>query len=234
VSTEGYRTALAGVVALLAVAGCARVIGLGNGYYVVMDEVGTNTDAGPGSGGAGGASAGSGGTLDSGGLLDGGVTAGASDTPDGPLCSEHALTAKSTWVVSASSQNSGDPPSNITDNTSSRWSTGKPQSGNEWLQVDFRQTVNIRRVNLQQGSYSNDYPRMYSLYVSDTDTDLTGTALASGVGTAGVTTTIELPKTSSGRYLLIRQLGTSLSWWSVEEIEMSCFDGSLESANPPG
>jgi hypothetical protein len=40
-----------------------------------------------------------------------------------------------------------------------------------------------------------------------------------------VTTTIVLPGTFAGRYLLVKQLGSSLSWWSVEEIEVSCFDG---------
>jgi hypothetical protein len=31
-----------------------------------------------------------------------------------------------------------------------------------------------------------------------------------------------LPSLASGRYLLIKQLGTSLSWWSVQEVEISC------------
>lgn len=107
-----------------------------------------------------------------------------------------------------------------------RWATGKAQSGDEWLQIDFGATVNLRSVNLQQGTtYSNDYPRSYAVVVSNTDKDLNGTVRASGVGTSGVTTTITMSKFYSGRYLLIKQLGSSLSWWSVVEIEVSCSDG---------
>jgi hypothetical protein len=239
VSTEGYGTALTSVVALLALAGCARVIGLGNDYYEVAGEVaaggasGAGVSGTSGTGGANTPDAGNGGTLDGGGLVDGGGTGGVGGTPDGPICSEHAITAKSTWVASASSHQNGSPASNLTDNTSARWSTGKPQSGDEWLQIDFGQTVYVRRVNLQQGADANDYPRMYTLSVSDVDNNLTGSALASGVGSSGVTTTIELPKPFAGRYLLIKQLGSSLSWWSVEEIEVVCFDGSLGSISPP-
>jgi hypothetical protein len=80
---------------------------------------------------------------------------------------------------------------------------------------------------------SNDYPRMYSLCVSDISVDLNCTALASGVGDSGVTTTIQLSKPFAGRYLLIKQLGTSLSWWSVEEIEVVCFDGNLGGTSSP-
>ena len=115
-----------------------------------------------------------------------------------------------------------------------RWSTGKPQAGNEWLQIDFGRSSYVRRINLQQGNGmdSNDYPRMYSVYVSDIENDLNGDVLASGVGSAGVTTTIELSKPFLGRYLLIRQLGSSISWWSVDEIEVVCFDGALGSVSP--
>jgi F5/8 type C domain len=241
VSTEGYRTALAGVVALLALAGCARVIGLGSDYFV--DDVAPSGASGMS--GASSADAASGGTLDGGGTVDGGGTldgggpqaggGGVGGTPDGPICSEHTITAKATWVASASSHSPGEPASNVIDNTTARWSTGKPQSGDEWLQIDFGQTVYIRRVNLQQGTAdSNDYPRMYSLCVSDISVDLSCTALASGVGDSGVTTTIQLSKPFAGRYLLIKQLGSSLSWWSVEEIEVSCFDGDLGSTGSPG
>jgi hypothetical protein len=232
VRTEGYRIALTSVVALLASAGCARVIGLGSNYYVpgeVGTDVGTGGESESGGAGNGGTPDGSGGS-EVGGAL--GALAGTGGIPDGPICSEHPITTKSTWVASASSQYTDNPPSNLIDNTVARWSTGKPQSGDEWLQIDFGQQVYIRRVNLQQGADSNDYPRMYSLYISDTDTNLMGSSLAMGVGSSGVTTTIELSRPFLGRSLLIKQLGSSLSWWSVEELEVSCFDGSLGSVTP--
>ena len=153
-------------------------------------------------------------------------TAGSGGSIATPLCADHPITAKATWVASASHQSTTPKnlPSALTDNTTARWSSGKPQSGDEWLQVDFGATVNLRGINLQQGSDTNDYPRSYAVYVSDTNGDLSGIVRASGVGTSGVTTTILLPKIFSGQYLLIKQLGSSLSWWSVAEIEVSCVD----------
>ena len=143
-----------------------------------------------------------------------------------PSCSDHPITAKSNWVPLASHQapSVSSPYTNLIDGTMARWATGKAQSGDEWLQIDFGATVNIRGINLQQGTYANDYPRSYTVVVSNTDKDLNGTVRASGVGTSGVTTTITMPKFYSGRYLLIKQLGSSLSWWSVVEIEASCSD----------
>jgi hypothetical protein len=100
----------------------------------------------------------------------GGVgTAGGGGTLGSPLCSDHPLSARSKWVASASQQFT--PASSMLDGSSSRWSTGQAQSGNEWLQIDFGSTVSIRRINLQQGRYSNDYPRNYAVYVCDTTPD---------------------------------------------------------------
>ena len=59
-------------------------------------------------------------------------------------------------------------PANLLDGKITRWSTGKAQSGDEWLQLDFGATVTINHVNLQQGDDTNDYPRTYSVIVSNT------------------------------------------------------------------
>jgi hypothetical protein len=202
-SPTRFRRALSLALVLQALAGCAGVIELDNGYYLAPDKVGS---AGVSGVGAGGGSAGSGGASDS--------------SP----CGEHPITAKSTWVANASSQYDTNPPSSLIDNSTARWSSGKPQSGDEWLQIDFGAPVSIRSINLQQGADRNDYPRMYAIFISDTDTDLTGAVRASGVGSSGDSTTSVLTHSLLGRYLLIKQLGMSLSWWSVEELEVSCFD----------
>jgi hypothetical protein len=175
---------------------------------------------------------GSGGAVETGGAVgvagaSGGGVAGGGGGVSVVMCADHPLNAKSGWIATASSQSSTpkNPPSALVDNMTARWSSGKPQSGDEWIQVDFGATVNLRSVNLQQGADTNDYPRSYAVIVSDTKNDLTGVVRASGVGTSGVTTTILLPKVFSGRYLLLKQLGSSLSWWSVAEVEVSCVDG---------
>ena len=106
-----------------------------------------------------------------------------------------------------------------------RWTTGKPQSGDESLQVDFGETVALSQINLQQAeANANDYPRSFAVIVSDVDQNLNATPNVSGMGKSGISSTILLPAIASGRYLLIKQLGTSLSWWSAVELEVSCVD----------
>jgi hypothetical protein len=189
---------------------------------------GTNAGAGApsgGTGGGGGMGGKAGGGMGGGGMGGGGAT-GTGGMPSGPLCSDHVLTARSSWVATAShfdSTNSG-VPANLLDNTKTRWSTGKAQSGNEWLQIDFGATVTLNHINLQQGDDINDYPRSYSVIVSDTPKDLSGSVKLTASGKSGVSTAILLPALASGRYVLIKQTGSSLSWWSAEEIEVSCAD----------
>lgn len=192
-----------------------------------MGGGGNGGHAGSAGGGAGGNNGGGGnGGGGAGGVSGGAGTAGTGGGGAGnqPKCSDHPLTARSSWVASAShydSKNSG-VPANLLDNAITRWSTGKPQSGDEWLQLDFGSKVTLNDINLQQGDDTNDYPRGYQVIVSDTAQDLNGTVLLSGAGKSGVSTAISLPALASGRYLLIKQTGSSLSWWSAEEIEVSC------------
>ena len=213
---------------LHALPGCSRVIGLGGEYYVALDEGGAGASANHGGGGSqsdGGGGMGGGGVsgLSGGGSGGGGGDAGSSAGAS-PLCEMYPIPARATWLPTASSHGPNDPVSAIDDNTTARWSTGKAQSGDEWVQIDFGKTVAIRSVNLQQGSDPNDYPRMYSVTISDTKDDLSGPAVFSGEGTTGVSTTTVLSQPHAGRYLLIKQLGVSLSWWSVDELEVGCID----------
>lgn len=217
---------------VLALAHCGRVIGLRDDYYAAEVDTGGSGEAsfGGATAGAGessgGAAAGSKGGHGGGGdMQSADAGEGSGGAPDQALCAEHPLTPVSTWVPSASSEHLMETAAALTDSSAKRWSTGKPQSGDEWVQIDFGKPVGVRRINLQQGTAnSNDYPRQYAVRVSDTKDDFAGAASVSGVGTSGVTTTIVLPRVYTGRYLLVRQLGSSLSWWSAEEIEVSCFD----------
>jgi hypothetical protein len=178
------------------------------------------------SGGKGGANGGSGGAPTTAGTGGNGGSAGggAGGGPSIPLCGDHPLTARATWTATASHPTSGDMPANLLDGKVTRWSTGKAQSGDEWLQIDFGAAVTFNHVNLQQGDDTNDYPRNYSVIVSNAAKDLSGTVRGTGSGKSGVSTAILLPALATGRYLLIRQTATSLSWWSAEEIEVSCSD----------
>ena len=184
---------------------------------------GGEASSGAGSGGEGGSGGGSqGGNGGSGDSGEGGSGGGE----QGPLCNDHPLTTRASWIPSASHDDTGKAlVSNVIDNAATRWTTGKPQSGDEWLQLDFTTAVSLNQINLQQsGTNTNDYPRSYTVIVSDTPDDLGGAVRASGAGQAGVSTAITLPDLATGRFLMIKQLGTSLSWWSAVEIEVSCVD----------
>ncbi len=212
------------VLALQAIPGCGRVIGLGNEYYVV-DEGGAGVVSSRG----GASGEGFGGNGDSGGRAGSAgndISGDAGAPPNALLCQMYPIPPRVVWVPTASSHGPNDPVSGLTDNMPARWSSGKPQSGDEWIQIDFGKTVGIRSINLQQGHGTdvNDYPRMYSVTISDIFYDFGGPALFAGEGTSGVSTTTILSQPHAGRYLLIKQLGTSLSWWSVDELEVGCID----------
>lgn len=186
---------------------------------------GGTTATGGASGGKGGSGSGSGGLGGTGGAT-GSAGSGTAGGAAIPACSDHPLKARSAWIASASHSDSASSgiPANLLDGKITRWSSGKPQTGDEWLQIDFGAVATINHVNLQQGDDTNDYPRAYAVIVSNTPKDTSGTVRVSGSGKSGVSTAILLPALASGRYLLIKQSSSSLSWWSAEEIEVSCAD----------
>ena len=235
----------------LALAGCGRVLDFRDDYYVAAsgfggagDSAGSSALGGShseGGGGEGGSPIATGGNSGEGGSGGSSIaTAGDGGGGSSPVgeagmsnagapsvthCADNPITAEASWTPTASPTDPKYPPSAVIDGTSARWTTGVPQAGGQWLQIDFGKPVGIRRVNLQQGmTYGNDYPRGYQVVVSNTSENLKGPIATTGVGMSGVTTTIVLPQVLVGRYLLIEQTDTSLSWWSIEEIEVSCFD----------
>lgn len=139
--------------------------------------------------------------------------------------------SRSGWTASASSSNltnaPGDllynPPENTLDgNLSTRWSSGKPQAGDEWFQIDFGRTVTVSSLVLDMGEDADvqsylDYARAYSVSVSDSSEDLSADSLAEGEGAAPITE-ISLQGGALGRYLLVRQTGQSTDWWSIHEL----------------
>jgi hypothetical protein len=106
-----------------------------------------------------------------------------------------------------------------------RWSSGKDQAGDEWLQVDFGVAVKLTRVTLVLGASVDDYPRKFAARLSSTSQNMAAPVLDSGMGAQGADTVLDFPAGSVGRYLLISQLGTATGlWWSVAEIEAECAD----------
>lgn len=198
--------------------GDGGVFSADDGEPMVVGDAGSQTRAGSSNGGSftlGGA--GSGGLAGSGG--SGGSSGGG---PVDPACTDHPLSAGATWLPSASASSINDPPAHMVDgNLNARWSTGKEQAGDEWIQIDFGMTVALSSVTLAAGADTNDFPRAYALRVSATALDFAAPILASGGGKVG-DNTITLAKVATGRYLTIKQTATSLSWWSISELTVTC------------
>ena len=200
-----------------------------------VDDGGNDGASGTGASEAGGADIDAAADADGEDATDG---AGGTDGGDGgdgrTTCASYPLSAKSTWVVTASHSSLGNsqesdplynPPSHAHDgNIGERWSTGKPQTGNEWLQIDFGRSVAIAQVTLQLGTSSADYPRGYTARVSEMPLDFAAPILSSGAGQSSADTVITLGVPAIGRYLVISQTGSASSWWSVAEANVACAD----------
>jgi hypothetical protein len=199
----------------------------GKGGSSGIDFADTDAVDADGTGGTGGA-----------GGIDATADADGADGPDGSdgaaVCAQYPLSAKATWIATASHSSLGNsqesdplynPPSHAHDGViAERWSTGKPQSGNEWLQIDFGRSVAITQVTLQLGTNSSDYPRGYAARVSEMPLDFAAPVLVTGVGQPSVDSVMVLAPPAVGRYLLIAQTGSASSWWSVAVASVACSD----------
>jgi glucosylceramidase len=104
----------------------------------------------------------------------------------------------------------------VDDDASTRWSTDAAQTPGQQLQVDLGHRETFRRVVLDTGASTGDFPRSWTLQVSN---DASGwRTLASGTGT-GQLTTIDVPRTHA-RYLRVLSTGSADSWWSVADLRL--------------
>jgi hypothetical protein len=166
-------------------------------------------------GGAGrGGTAGTGGAGGSRGGADGGATDG------GAKCGDHAISPKSTWIATAAF-NTSLAPLAVDADVTTRYTSGKFQTGDEWLQVDFGALATVDRVTLDTSS-PGDYPVHWQVRLTATSMDLTVPLVIEGDGTSP-NIVISFPRPFTGRYLLVSQTGASTThWWSVHDVNVSC------------
>jgi hypothetical protein len=113
-------------------------------------------------------------------------------------------------------------------NLDTKWLTGAPQGGAEWLRIAFDREVDVGRLVVQTSRFGvGDYPR--SLVVESETADGSRAPLYSGSflpalirglasGRAGSPAVIDLPSNRT-RALWIRQTGRSDRWqWAVHEL----------------
>lgn len=121
------------------------------------------------------------------------------------------------------------PASNAFDaNTATRYLSGKPQAGDEWLEIDLKVTAALDGLTIYTApANGNDYTRHYEVRLSGTSGNMAAPLIVEGDGVAG-TTTIIFPDTEMGRYLLISQTGMVSGvapddyWWSIHDITIDC------------
>ena len=132
---------------------------------------------------------------------------------------------RSSWLVSASATGGADVAAGAVDTTAgTRWATGLAQSGaaTQSYTIDMGSAQAFDKVTLDSGA---DYARSYQVYASN-DSANWGTAIATGSGTAAITTITFAQK--SARFLQIRQLtnaGTT-AWWSIYDLNVYSPGGS--------
>src|SRR5882724_4479938 len=172
---------------------------------------GSGTGGAPSGGGGGGGKASGG----SGGKASGGAGGGGNAQCGG------SIPAKTTWKGSALPEANDAPPSNVFDgDDTTRFTTGQPQMGGEWLEIDFGASVTINQITMHTNN--NDYFRHYQLRLSNTANDAAAAILKEGDGMTG-SITVTLPQTHSGRFLNIRQAGmVTPTWWSLHEVSVAC------------
>jgi glucosylceramidase len=103
----------------------------------------------------------------------------------------------------------------VDDDASTRYSTGQAQAPGEYLQVDFGRRLPVAQLVLDCGASTGDYPRGYSVTVSNDGTNWSQ-PVAAGAGT-GQITAINL----DGRpvqYVRITLTASDPDWWSVADV----------------
>jgi len=104
----------------------------------------------------------------------------------------------------------------VDDDASTRWTTGTAQQPGQILQVDLGAVAAARRLVLDTGPDTSDYPRGYA--VSTSTDGVTWSPPVTGSG-AGQLTTVALAG-DAVRYLRIMQTATAPQWWSVADLRV--------------
>ena len=136
---------------------------------------------------------------------------------------------RSKWILSAS-HNANQVGRMVDNAASTRWSSGTPQSPDQYITIDLTERLNFNRIKLDSSGSANDYPRAYSVFVSSDGINW-GSPITTGIG-SGRVTEISL-SAQAARYIRISQVGSNANfWWSVHELEV--FSGvNADPAEPP-
>lgn len=101
----------------------------------------------------------------------------------------------------------------------SRWTTRQRQQPGQFFSVDLGSSQAFNQIVLDAHSSDRDYPRSFSVYVSNDGANW-GEPVATGDGESSLTT-INFP-TKIAQFLKIEQTGSDgFFWWSIHNIEVN-------------
>ncbi|HVR00640.1 MAG TPA: discoidin domain-containing protein, partial [Polyangia bacterium] len=130
---------------------------------------------------------------------------------------------KATASASYAMAPAGPPIQGIDGNLTTRWTSGRPQDGTDYYQVDFGGTVKLTKITLDDtgDNSAGDFPAGYQVYASTDGTTFSGTAFAMGSGTMS-STVISFPQ-QTVRAVKIKEIGSRTGiWWSIGEFQTVC------------
>ena len=102
----------------------------------------------------------------------------------------------------------------IDGDVNNRWTSNAAQAAGQWVQLNLGARMTINNVTLdsqKNNATEGDYPRGYTVQVSNNGT--AWTQVASGAGTFKATNISFVPV--SAQYVRVNQTGTAAQWWSI-------------------
>lgn len=143
------------------------------------------------------------------------VSAG-SDEPNEPEDNTDSETLdRSNWTLVASNGNNNVFRA-IDGSASSRWTTVQTQRTGQWFEIDLSKSESFNKIVLDSQGSSQDYPRQYTLLVSDN-----GSNWRTIESSTGRTITTMNFSRQIARYIRIEQTGSdSRHWWSIHEVNV--------------
>lgn len=129
------------------------------------------------------------------------------------------------WSLSASSNR--DLRSALDGNSGTRWATRETQRDGQFYQINFNSSKTFDRILLDTSGNRFDYPRDYTVRVSNNGSNFS--TVASGRPGNNAQTLITFPE-QTARYVRIDQNGSdNRRWWSIHE--MTIASGEIENGN---
>ena len=122
----------------------------------------------------------------------------------------------------------------IDGSSSTRWATRQSQRDGQFYQVDFNSDKTFDRILLDTSANASDYPREYTVQVSDNGSNFT--TIASGTPNSNPQTLITFPQ-QTAQYVRIEQNGSdNRRWWSIHEMTFSSgeIDNTVNNNNGNG